>query len=497
MKAMVRCDASPAIGGGHVTRCLALAEALAEAGWQVDFAGTAGTPDMVPALARSGFPVRVLSGAGDEAADLAALAGGTVDLLVIDHYGREKQFETACRAFARRILVLDDGTGRDHDCDVLLDAAAPDAAAYAGHVPAAARILAGPAYALLRGAFLECRRDSLARRDGRPVGTILVSFGATDPFNATPLALAALEGLADDITLTVALSSKAPHLEDIRRRLSGRTRLVLDGDMPLLLAEADLAIGAAGASAHERAALGLPSILVIVAENQRGVADTLFQAGAAVDGGGLDGGFPDRLAALARRLIAGPEERIRLAEKAAALVDGRGPLRVVLALDDGTTLPDGSAVRLRLADKGDEAWLLALQRHPATRRYAHNPTPPTAEEHARWLHRTLLDEDRFLFIAERDGQEAGMLRLDRCEGGDGSESYLVSIAIDPARHSSGLGTAILAASRRLKPAAVLEAEILPGNTASTRLFLKAGFRPVGEGRYRALPARTRSAAAPT
>ena len=487
MKALFRCDASPTIGGGHVTRCLALAEALAASGWQVDFASSAETRAMIPALGQGGFPVRVLSGVGDEAAEVAAVAGGEVDLLVIDHYGRERRFETACRAFARRILVLDDGTGRDHDCDLLLDAAAPSAAAYAGRVPAGARVLTGPAYALLRGAFLEHRRRSLARRDGRPVREILVSLGATDPFNATPAALAALESVADEVTLTVALSAKAPHLEEVRHRLRDRTRLVLDGDMPRLLAEADLAIGAAGGSAHERAVLGLPSILVILAENQRGVADTVFQAGAAVDGGGLDGGLPERLAALTCRLIAQPEERIRLAENAAAFVDGRGSLRVVLALDDGVTLPDGSAVRLRLADEGDEGWLFALQSHPATRRYFHNPAAPTAEEHSRWMRRTLRDGDKLLFIVESDGQSAAMLRLDRHGMQDGAEGYVISVAVDPPSCGRRIATAALSMVRRLKPNAVLDAQVMMENQASSRLFLKAGFVRLDDEHYRSSP----------
>ena len=121
------------------------------------------------------------------------------NLLVVDHYQRDAVFERACRTFAQRVLVLDDATGRDHDCDILVDAAARSAESYAGYVPASARVLTGPAYALVRRSFLAHRSTALARRDGSPIKEILVSCGATDPDNVTAAVLDALDDLVDEI----------------------------------------------------------------------------------------------------------------------------------------------------------------------------------------------------------------------------------------------------------------------------------------------------------
>src|SRR5579872_7307234 len=123
--ALFRCDAAPAIGAGHASRCLALAETMAEAGWRIGFAVSSETLATAPALAASCYPVRALTENESDVAALAAEAGEGADLLVVDHYGRDAVFETACRAFARKILVLDDMTGHRHDCDILVDAAAP------------------------------------------------------------------------------------------------------------------------------------------------------------------------------------------------------------------------------------------------------------------------------------------------------------------------------------------------------------------------------------
>src|SRR5262245_36129965 len=144
--ALFRCDASPAIGAGHVVRCLALAEELVDAGWRVAFAVGDETISTVPRLAEIGIDVAVLDTTDTESSALARQFSGEADLLVVDHYACEAAFEHACRSFAQRIVVLDDGTGRMHDCDVLVDAAASEAAAYATHVPPHARVLSGPGF---------------------------------------------------------------------------------------------------------------------------------------------------------------------------------------------------------------------------------------------------------------------------------------------------------------------------------------------------------------
>ncbi len=331
--ALFRCDASPAIGAGHVTRCLALAEELNDSGWRTCFAVGPETIPTLPALAENGFEVRVLDGADSGPEVLRAAVLGHADLLVVDHYQCDAAFEKACRSFARKILVLDDATGRKHDCDVLIDAAAAGPQSYAKHVPDHARVLTGPAYALMRRSFVSRRAEALARRDGRPVKEILVSCGATDPMNATLLVLGALDDIARDFVVTVVLSSRGRHVDAIRDRLRGKVRLLLDAeDMAGLMTNADLAIGAPGASAYERAVLGLPTILVTLAENQRGIARMMGDAKAAVDGGMLDDGFVPRLRRAVERLLADSGARKRLSEAASALVDGRGATMVLKAV---------------------------------------------------------------------------------------------------------------------------------------------------------------------
>jgi UDP-2,4-diacetamido-2,4,6-trideoxy-beta-L-altropyranose hydrolase len=483
--ALFRCDASPEIGGGHVTRCLALAEALAEAGWCVTFAVRHGTAAMVPGITADGLSVHELSGeAEDEPVALRGYRPDGVDLLVVDHYQRDIHFEAACRGWARQILVLDDTTGRRHDCDFLLDAAASGRSVYEGTVPAQARLLLGLPYALVRRSFVTRRAESLRRRDGRAVNNILVSFGAADPSNVTATALDVLDRYANETSITVALSSRAPHVDEIRRRLRGRTRLELDIDMATLMSDADLAIGAAGVSSYERAVLGLPSIVVTLAENQRGITTLLKEAGAAIDAGGPGATLSSRLSAIVPTLINNPNGRMRMAEAASALVDGRSCQRLLIELVGGIRTRDGSSVRLRLAEKSDENWLLELQRMPQTRRYTRNPKAPSAQEHATWMAGKLADSGVFFLVIEIDTGPAGFVRLDSLGTEFTNGNFEVSIAVCPEFHGHGIASAALFLARRLHPAAVFDAEILPDNAASQALFVNAGYQQVGVTRYR-------------
>ena len=147
--AVFRCDGSTAIGGGHVRRCLTLADALGEAGWARAFAVGAETLAVIPGLAEAVDQVAVLEGpVDDEPAQIAEAFGGTWDLLVVDHYRRDARFEAGCRPWAERILVIDDLADRRHDADFLLDQTlGRKPADYAARVPPRCRVLTGSRYA--------------------------------------------------------------------------------------------------------------------------------------------------------------------------------------------------------------------------------------------------------------------------------------------------------------------------------------------------------------
>src|SRR5438876_9238673 len=201
LKVVFRADASPLIGGGHVMRCLALANGLQSEGAECWFGCAAGTTASVPALIESGYRYSELSASADAEALQRTMPGGC-DWLVVDHYGWSFSEEARCRRWARNILVIDDLANRQHDCDLLLDQTfGRRSADYNGLVPARSGVLVGSQYALLRNEFAEARSASLACRMPSRLKRILVSLGLTDPANMTQTILEGI--LASRLSLTV------------------------------------------------------------------------------------------------------------------------------------------------------------------------------------------------------------------------------------------------------------------------------------------------------
>lgn len=313
MRAVFRADASAHLGGGHVMRCLALAAELKNSGWTCVFATRRGTRETVPALDRSGMPVTVLDRAdNDEAAALRDRWPDGVDWLIVDHYERDAGFERACRPWARRVMAIDDVVGRPHGCDVLLDQTLGRRREdYEALVPVVCHTLLGPGYALLRPEFMAARAGALQRRATRSgAGRIMVSFGLTDPHRLAERARHGIARAGIDAEVEVADGSADA------------------GEMADAMSRADIAIGAAGGTSWERCCLGLPSVLVVVAENQRMIADALANAGAATVIGWYEDVAADDIARALRALVDDGARRRRMSESAARVCDGLGAARV-------------------------------------------------------------------------------------------------------------------------------------------------------------------------
>ena len=480
--AFLRADASKALGGGHIFRCLTLADALAANGWRCTFVCKAGTREAVPALGRSRHTIVDLR-SSDESDFLKALLSSGADLLVVDHYGLDARLEAACRPWARRIMVLDDGTGRRHDCDILLDQnLGARNCDYHGLVPAHCCLLTGPSYALLRPQFLRARRKALARRaTDEPARRLLISLGATDPMNITTSVVAAAASLPLEIDVVLSTGSEQKQaVQDISAHTGLKVQLHADvDDMSALMTSADLAVGAAGSTSWERCCLGLPSLLLVLADNQRRVAESLSLSGAAKIIGAVQQFSTSEMLARLQELAANNTKRHAMAVRAASICDGRGTQRVLLALLHPTSVRDGKAITLRLATNEDESTILEWQRHSMTRRYARNPLIPTPKEHHLWMSDRLSDIDSFFTIIECEGKPSGVLRLDR--RGTESQSYEVSILVAPEQYRQGIGNGVLAIAQQLLPNAELVAEVLPQNEASMKLFTAAGYQRYDDG----------------
>jgi UDP-2,4-diacetamido-2,4,6-trideoxy-beta-L-altropyranose hydrolase len=278
--------------------------------------------------------------AQDAAETLNALDGSPPDWLVVDHYGLDAAWEIVLRPQVGRILVLDDLANRPHDCDLLLDQnyAIDAAERYRGLVPAHARLLLGPRYALLHPAYAQYRR-TLRPRDCS-VRRVLVFFGGTDPYNLTGIALEALSTpTLADLAVDVVVGANNPHRERVSDQAAARPGTRVHGPRPHLadlMAAADLGLGAGGTTTWERCCLGLPTIVVSIAENQRPACEALAEDGLIVYAGHWTGVTADALRDAITQLLRTPERLLALSTASRRSVHGEGTGCVVSVLEEGT-----------------------------------------------------------------------------------------------------------------------------------------------------------------
>lgn len=487
-----RVDASTAIGTGHVLRCRTLACALRDKGASVRFVTRAHSGHLGNLLRQDGFVVSMLQGAAnalsdadsyaswlgvspeqDAAQTMDTLKGERCDWVIVDHYALDSTWESRLRACARNIMVIDDLADRAHDCEVLLDQNFSDGGddLYRGRVLANCRLLVGPCYALLRPEYSKYGAPRILRE--RPLKRVLVFMGGADKGNITGIALSALaESRFAHLEVDVVIGASSPHGDSARAQAAKRPGTRVHGALPHLaelMAKADLAIGAGGATTWERMCMGLPSIVISIAANQRPGCSALARAGLVRYLGDASGVDAATVAAALDDAISRPDEFRAMGVEGQGHVDGKGAARVAEALVPAAE----SDLALRKATSGDAMTYYGWANDPAVRANSIDSSPISLRSHLRWFDERLKDPDCCLFVLEADRLPVGQIRFDRT-----SEGLRVNYSLDSLVRGRGwakklleLGIRALRVAGRTR----LNAVVKTGNTASAAAFIRAGF----------------------
>ena len=358
---VVRTDASLAIGTGHVMRCLTLASALREQGAAVLFVCREHDGHLCDLIETRGFSVSRLpsphldtqgehrstsvvhlASSWEEDARQTQVAidmlGLKPDWLIVDHYNIDEQWEGALRTSVDRIMVIDDLADRAHDCDLLLDQnlVGQLSTRYVNKVLPTCAVLLGLKYALLQPIYGELH-DRVSLRHGS-IRRILVFMGGADHDNLTGRMLSACLSLdRSDINIDVVIPFGSNCEGAIRERASGHANVHLYRDLPTLaplMAQADLAIGAAGTTSWERLCLGLPTLVITVAEHQLPIADEQHRQRLIRKLGHQDQVTESAVKQALEELIQRGLD-VEWSNRCHAAVDGRGVQRVCEALTNG------------------------------------------------------------------------------------------------------------------------------------------------------------------
>lgn len=285
MHVMMRTDAAVSMGHGHVMRCLTLAGELRARRAQVHFVCREQPGDLCEHIRAQGFEVTRLGNSieswqDDARATLDATRGSRPDWLVVDHYQLDARWERELTPAVDALMVVDDLANRRHDCDLLLDQNhfAEPAGRYAGLLPAWCSRFLGAEYVLLRPEF----RDAAAKAPARTTPRLLIFFGGGDPTGQSLAALQAALEFDPQMPADVIVGRNNPNAAELERRFGGYSNLRLlrhTDDMAGLMSRATLCLGAGGIATFERLYMGLPSLVVSTANNQREPLEALARLG--------------------------------------------------------------------------------------------------------------------------------------------------------------------------------------------------------------------------
>ena len=501
MNVVIRADASIYIGIGHVMRCLVLANKFRDNGHLVSFAIRKQNGDIISYIVKQGFDIHELvqpkiwkhptstddyeawlQVTEEEDADSFINTINEVDLVIVDHYGLNEFWEKKIKHhYHCKIMVIDDLL-RKHYCNLLLDQTfGRTSKSYQSLVPEETLCLVGSEYALLNSSFSQLREKLIGLKCiPETKHRVLVSMGGIDNTNVTLCILRELSNIKNKHigSVTVILNPESPSYENVNIIVSENKdwMVLLDfvENMAQLISEHTFAIGAAGSSSWERACLGLPSIIISLAQNQNNICKNLVNAEVAI---AIELKNIKALNKSIDMLILKYED---FHNRSLKLCDGLGCNKVYFWLIKYFSLANLKKDKLdifcRLATSDDIEIVYSWQCEPKTRRYALNPKIPEKEEHIKWMKEHLENPNNYFYIIEvplntKTSLAVGVVRLDRVKKGE----YKISINISSRYHNQGIAKSALAFIDSIHPSITIHATVLDDNIRSKRLFSSARY----------------------
>lgn len=506
MLIVFRVDSSLQIGTGHVMRCLTLAEAFQETGHECIFISRLLKGNLIQSIKSRGFDCNSLENINNKQKTLKGyetwlgvsqkldalqskevLCGKIVDLLVIDHYAIDYQWQSQLKNYAKKILVIDDLANRRHKCDFLLDQTYERKVQdYKKLTPKKCKFLLGSRYALLRGEFNEFREKSLKRRKVTKLKKIFINMGGVDNENFTSKIIYNLTktNLSPEVSLIIVLGRHSPHIDCVIQKANQLPYpskvLVEPTNIAELMSECDLAIGAAGSSSLERCSLGLPSIQIVVAENQKTISERLNEIGAVITCEIEE--FKEQMNEILKNISIVLK---KLTYKSKNLCDGFGAKRVVnniysAAIGDFVASKD----KIKLYNYYDLSYkqslkLLSLRNNDEIRKWMRSDKIIQKNKHFQFIYDLEKRLDIYYFAIFKNGYVYGAFYFTKIN----NKCYEIGIFTNVKKSIKGMGTKTLNLainSAHILGIKLLKLNVLEENIKAIALYRKFGFHEVGQ-----------------
>jgi len=486
MKIFFRVDSSSLIGSGHVVRCLTLAKSLKKEGAKCKFICKDYDSSFNKIIKTQGFEVIVLTNSNklykdffnknweeDARQTINVIREEKIDWLVVDHYGLDIRWEKKLRPYTKKIMVIDDLANRKHDCELLLDQNLVDnfEKRYQNFLPKYANTLLGPKYALLQSEYKN--KHLIASPRTGSVKNILIYFGATDKNNLTELIIKEFNKLnREDIFLNVVISSNSSQIKKIKNESKKNKKIKLFTNLsslaPLML-KADISIGACGTTSWERCCLGLPAIVITLADNQRQIAKELHKRKVIYWLGHYDNIKINLISKKIEKLI--NQNLKNWSNRCKSITDGFGTQRVtsILKLNSRTKL------KARVARIEDSKLILTWANDPLVRLNAFNSKIINNKTHNEWFNFRLNNSKKcvILIIETLEKIPIGQVRFEKK-----NRKWFINYSVASFARKKNISSKLLkTAIKKFKKNKTFKliAEVKKDNIASCKVFEKIGF----------------------
>jgi len=502
LKALFRVDASLAIGIGHVMRCLTLAQVLKENGVNVEFICRKHKGNLIDKICANGFTVHELelleeikvdnilthsSWLGvtqqqdaDDCIDI--LKAEKFDWFIVDHYALDEQWQKRLKPYYEKLMVIDDLADRKHRCDILLDQTfGRQQEDYLAWIPGGCELLLGSKYALLRSEFSKWRSYSIGRRSSLELKKLLINMGGIDIDNITEKILDELKicNLPNDFHITVVMGGSAPYLENVRSKaitMPYKTEVKVDVDnMAEIMANSDIAIGAAGSTTWERCCLGLPTIQIVIAQNQLFLAETLAQHNIVK--------LVKEIKETTFLLEKSSEWMKNVGSSALEICDGMGSYKVFNKMTDyKVILEEFGEVNLcnyvNLNEK-DKILALNMRNHPEINRWMYNQDSIPKATHCEFIKSLENKIDRRYFLVKKKENIIGSINFSEINLYNSVE---FGIYMNPFLQQKGAGKLLESAASEYAFIELnvkkIKLEVFSDNERAIHFYNKCGFEPI-------------------
>lgn len=494
MKVVFRTDASSVIGNGHLVRCLTLAKSLKKLNTECEFICRENKNDLFKEINKENFKLTLLPNLNnktnkkkiiktnwlglnwkdDANQTINALKGYKIDWLIIDHYGIGREWEKKLRTYTQNIIVIDDLANRNHDCDILIDQnlIANFKNRYKNLLPNHCNTFLGPSFAILQNKYKDLHLVAQPRKN--ITKNILIYFGGTDQIRLIEMTLSSFYRLnRDDINLDIVISSKNSEISKIQKLIKNNKNIRIKKNLkslaPLML-KADLAIGACGTTTWERCCLGLPSIVITIAEHQKLIAKELQKRQLIKWLGHHDSIKASSIYKALLSLIDQSQEK--WSKECMLVTDGSGSEKIasIIALNSKTKL------FIRSATINDEDLLLHWANDNLVRSNGFNSKIITKKIHSDWFKFRLNNPGicKIYILETNEKAPIGQVRFEKIDNRWYINYSLASFARGKKISSNLLDIAIKKFKKNNKNQLI--AEVKEDNLSSRKVFEKIGFK---------------------